>query len=68
MRVNPNMTEYEFIEEIDDNFIFDENREYEEAARAGAAISDNAALMVNPFLPVRFAVRVVGAPPRFSVA
>ncbi len=46
MRVNPNMTEYEFIEEIDDNFIFDENREYEEAARAGAAISDNAALMV----------------------
>ena len=46
MRVNPNMTEYEFIEEIDDNFIFDEDREYEEAARSGAAISDNAALMV----------------------
>lgn len=46
MRVNPKMTEYEFIEEIDDNFIFDEDREYEEAARAGAAISDNAALMV----------------------
>ncbi len=47
MRVNPKMTEYEFIEEIDDNFIFDEDREYEEAARAGAAISDNAALMVG---------------------
>jgi hypothetical protein len=46
-RVNAKMTEYEFIEEIDDNFLFDEEREYEEAARAGAAISDNAALMVG---------------------
>ncbi len=47
MRVNAKMTEYEFIEEIDDNFIFDEEHEYEEAAHAGCAISDNAALMVG---------------------
>lgn len=47
MRVNSKMTEYEFIEEIADNFIFDEDNEYEEAARVGAAISDNAALMIG---------------------
>jgi len=47
MRVNPKMQEYEFIEEIDDNFLFDADEEYEEAARAGCAISDNAALMVG---------------------
>jgi hypothetical protein len=41
------MTEYEFIEEIDDNFLFDSEEEYAEAARVGAAISDNAALMVG---------------------
>ena len=47
MGVNAKMTEYEFIEEIDDNFLFDSDQEYEEAARVGAAISDNAALMVG---------------------
>jgi hypothetical protein len=47
MRVNSKMNEYEFIEEIDDNFIFDTDLEYEEAARVGGAISDNAALMVG---------------------
>ena len=47
MGVNAKMTEYEFIEEIDDNFIFDSDEEYAEAARVGAAISDNAALMVG---------------------
>ncbi len=47
MRVNSKMTEYEFVEEIDDNFIFDTDQEYEEAARVGCAISDNAALMVG---------------------
>jgi hypothetical protein len=41
------MTEYEFIEEIADNFIFDEDNQYEEAARIGAGISDNAALMIG---------------------
>ena len=47
MGVNAKMTEYEFIEEIDDNFFFDSDQEYEEAARVGASISDNAALMVG---------------------
>ena len=47
MRVHSNMTEYEFIEEIDSNFLFDNDNEYEEAARIGAGISDNAALMVG---------------------
>ena len=47
MRVNPNMKEVEFIDEIDDNFLFDTDNEYEEATRAGCAISDNAALMVG---------------------
>lgn len=47
MGVNPKMTEYEFIEEIDDNFLFDSDEEYLEAARVGASISDNAALMVG---------------------
>jgi hypothetical protein len=47
MRVNSKMSEFEFIEEIDDNFFFDTDEEYEEAARIGCAISDNAALMVG---------------------
>ncbi|MCL2102975.1 MAG: hypothetical protein FWH25_02950 [Syntrophorhabdaceae bacterium] len=47
MRVKSDMTEYEFIEEIADNFLFDTPEEYEEAMRAGAKISDNAALMVG---------------------
>lgn len=47
MRVNSTMTEYEFIEEIADNFLFDEDQEYEEAARIGAGISDNAALAIG---------------------
>jgi len=47
MRIKPDMTEYEFIEEIADNFLFDNDSEYEEAMRIGAKISDNAALMVG---------------------
>ncbi len=47
MRVKPGMEEFDFIEEIDDNFIFDNETEYEEAARVGCSISDNAALMVG---------------------
>ena len=47
MRVHANMNEYEFMEEIDCNFIFDKEEEYEQVARIGAGISDNAALMVG---------------------
>jgi len=47
MRIKPDMTEYEFIEEIADNFIFDKESEYEDAMRVGAKISDNAALIVG---------------------
>jgi len=47
MRVKSDMTEYEFIEEIADNFLFDKPEEYEEAMRIGAKISDNAALMIG---------------------
>jgi hypothetical protein len=47
MRVKPDMEEFDFVEEIDDNFIFDTDMEYEEAARVGCSISDNAALMVG---------------------
>ncbi|MEW6718920.1 MAG: hypothetical protein AB1346_00545 [Thermodesulfobacteriota bacterium] len=45
--MKPGMEEFEFIEEIDDNFIYDTDPEYEEAARIGCSISDNAALMVG---------------------
>ncbi len=47
MELHPGMEEAEFIEAIDGNFLFDTDREYEEAARVGCSISDNAALMVG---------------------
>ena len=47
MRVNSKMTEYEFIDEIADNFLFDSDNDYEEVARIGAKISDNAVLTVG---------------------
>lgn len=45
--MKPGMDEFEFIEEIDDNFMFDTDQEYEAAAHIGCSISDNAALMVG---------------------
>jgi hypothetical protein len=47
MNLHSGMPEVEFIDAIDDNFLFDTDHEYEEAARVGCAISDNAALMVG---------------------
>ncbi len=47
MNLHSGMEEVEFIDAIDDNFLFDTDHEYEEAARVGCAISDNAALMVG---------------------
>jgi hypothetical protein len=47
MPLRPTMTEEEFIEAIDPCLIFETEREYEEAARLGCSISDNAALMVG---------------------
>jgi hypothetical protein len=47
MRVHAGMEEFDFIDEIDGNFMFDTDHEYEEAARVACRISDNAALMVG---------------------
>jgi hypothetical protein len=47
MELHPQMNETDFIKFIDDNFYFDSDREYEEVARVGCSISDNAALMVG---------------------
>ena len=47
MEMHPQMNEIDFIKFIDDNFYFDSDREYEEVARVGCSISDNAALMVG---------------------
>lgn len=47
MEMQPQMSEIEFIKAIDDSFYFDADREYEEVARMGCSISDNAALMVG---------------------
>ena len=41
------LSEGEFIKAIDEQFYFDTDREYEEIARLGCSISDNAALMVG---------------------
>jgi hypothetical protein len=46
-KLHPQMTEAEFIEAVDGNFLFDTDHEYEEATRVGCALSDNAALMVG---------------------
>jgi hypothetical protein len=47
MRLHAGMEEFDFIEAIDGNFMFDTDHEYEEAARVACRISDNAALMVG---------------------
>lgn len=47
MDPHPNMNEGEFIKAIDEHFYFETDREYEEIARMGCSISDNAALMVG---------------------
>ena len=47
MKLHSGMQEVEFIKEIDESFYFDSDAEYEEAARVGCAISDNAALAVG---------------------
>jgi len=47
MDPHPNMNEGEFIQAIDTHFYFETDREYEEIARMGCSISDNAALMVG---------------------
>ena len=41
------LSEAEFIKAIDEQFYFETDREYEEIARMGCSISDNAALMVG---------------------
>jgi hypothetical protein len=47
MELDPQMGEAGFIRAIHDNFFFPTDREYEEAARVGCRISDNAALTVG---------------------
>lgn len=47
MKLHPEMEEAEFIKAIDSNFYFESEEEYEEAARVGCSISDNAALMIG---------------------
>jgi hypothetical protein len=47
MTLNARMTEGEFIKAIDENVYLATDQDYEEAARVGCAISDNAALMVG---------------------
>jgi len=47
MDSHPHVNEEEFIKAIDDHFYFETDREYEEIARLGCSISDNAALMVG---------------------
>ena len=47
MDSNPHVNEKEFIKAIDEHFYFETDREYEEIARMGCSISDNAALMVG---------------------
>lgn len=47
MRLHAGMVEFDFIDAIDGNFLFDTDHEYEEAARVACKISDNAALMVG---------------------
>lgn len=47
MEMHPHMNEGEFIKAIDEHFYFETDREYEEIARMGCSISDNAALMVG---------------------
>jgi hypothetical protein len=47
MRLHAGMEEFDFIDAIDGNFLFDTDHEYEEAARVACRISDNAALMVG---------------------
>jgi hypothetical protein len=47
MKLHSGMTEMEFIQAIDENFFFDTDDEYEEAARVGCSLSDNATLMVG---------------------
>ena len=47
MNFNPEMSEIEFIEEIDALFQFDTEEEYEQVTRIACKISDNAALMVG---------------------
>ncbi|MGL1933316.1 MAG: hypothetical protein OCC45_16400 [Desulfotalea sp.] len=47
MRISKNISELNFIEEIDANFKFDSDNEYEEATRIACTISDNAVLMIG---------------------
>ena len=47
METHPRLSELEFIKTLDAGFYFDTDREYEEIARMGCSISDNAALMVG---------------------
>jgi hypothetical protein len=47
MKLHSGMTEIEFIKAIDEDFYFDTDGEYEEAARVGCSLSDNATLMVG---------------------
>ncbi len=47
MEMDPRLSEIEFIKAIDEAFYFDTDREYEEVARVGCSISDNAVLMVG---------------------
>ena len=42
MDPHPHMHEGEFIKAIDEHFYFETDREYEEIARMGCSISDNA--------------------------
>lgn len=52
MDPHPNMNEGEFIKAIDEHFYFETDREYEEIARMGCSISDNASLMVGYLLAI----------------
>jgi hypothetical protein len=47
MEMHPQLNEIEFVKAIDESFYFESDREYEEVARVGCSISDNAALMVG---------------------
>jgi len=47
MELDPRMDEAGFLRAIHENFFFPTDREYEEVAREGCRISDNAALMVG---------------------
>lgn len=47
MKLHRGMDEVEFIKAVDEQFYFETGAEYEEAARVGCSISDNAALMIG---------------------